>query len=540
MLPSGDNRRRNSAGYPSRRFSRYYTATKAALLLSVLCFTASCSKATDTELPPPNIVVFLVDDLGLMDTSVPFLADAQGLAERHPLNARYHTPNLELLASSGTRFTDFYTQSVCSPTRSSLLTGQNAARHHTTTWIKPDENNAGEFGPRDWNWMGLDSSSVTFPKLLQQQGYKTIHIGKGHFGPNDSEGANPENIGFDVNIAGASWGRPKSYYGQDHYGNHPKYREQQSPVTHAIPHLEAYYDKDMFLTEALTREAQAQIRQAAEESAPFLLYMSHYAVHAPFHADTRFTERYKNLGLTEKETAFAGLVEGVDKSLGDIVETLEASGVADNTLVIFLGDNGTDAPIGHINDIAAAAPLRGKKGTSWEGGIRAPLVISWAKPNAEHPAQQLTPVLAGAINRSLTTVMDLYPTILGLSNTTSPEAHPIDGSNLKAQLAGIEADNTNKSFLMHFPHKHRHSYFTALRHGDWKLIYHYNPQGKNNTPKYQLFNLKEDPSESHNLAQLQPEKLREMVTRMGTQLENQGAQYPGNKQGRQLAPLYPR
>lgn len=533
MLPTGDNPRSDGSEY----LSRICAARKAALLLlCALCFTAGCSKATGGQLTPPNIVVFLVDDLGLMDTAVPFLADTKGLPERHPLNERYHTPNLELLASRGTRFTDFYTQSVCSPTRSSLLTGQNAARHHTTTWIKPDENNAGQFGPQDWNWMGLDSSSITFPKLLQQQGYKTIHIGKGHFGPNDSEGADPKNIGFDVNIAGASWGRPKSYYGQDQYGNHPKYREQQSPVTHAIPHLEAYHDKDIFLTEALTLKAKAQIQQAADESVPFLLYMSHYAVHAPFHPDTRFTQRYKSQGLTDKEAAFAGLVEGVDKSLGDIVATLTASGVAENTLIIFLGDNGTDAPIGHIDDIAAAAPLRGKKGTSWEGGIRAPLLVSWAKPNTEHPLQQRTPVLAGQINRSLTTVMDIYPTVLELAGATSPEEHNIDGSSLKAQLAGDEAENANKSFLMHFPHKHRHSYFTALRHGDWKLIYHYNPQKKKSAPDYQLFNLREDPSESHNLAQANPTKLREMVTRMGAQLKNQGAQYPADQQGRPLVP----
>ena len=318
------------------------------------------------EQKQPNILVFLVDDMGLMDTSLPFIINEQNEAVLYPLNSWYHTPNMEQLAAKGTRFSQFYAQSVCSPTRASLMTGQNATRHHTTTWIKPEKNNGGTFGPKHWNWQGLDQSSVTLPQRLKTVGYKTIHIGKGHFGPLDSQGADPKNIGFDVNIAGAAWGRPKSYYGQNHYGNHPKYQQENKPLRHNIPHLTAYYDKDIFLTEALTLEANKQIAQAAAEQKPFFLYMSHYAVHDPFDSDPRFAKRYQNLGKSEQAQAYATLVEGMDKSLGDIMAKLEQLSLAENTLIFFLGDNGSASPLGQINEIASSAPLKGKKGTSWK------------------------------------------------------------------------------------------------------------------------------------------------------------------------------
>ena len=126
----------------------------------------------------PNIIVFLVDDMGVMDTSVPFLTDAQGKAKKYPLNEFYRTPNMERLASLGVRFNNFCAMSVCSPTRISIMTGQNAARHHTTNWINPDSNNAGPKGPTDWNWKGLNKNKVGLPSLMKANGYRTIHVPK--------------------------------------------------------------------------------------------------------------------------------------------------------------------------------------------------------------------------------------------------------------------------------------------------------------------------------------------------------------------------
>jgi arylsulfatase A-like enzyme len=173
--------------------------------------------------------------MGVMDTSVPFLTDAAGKPQRYPLNDFYRTPNMERLAASGIRFNNFYAMSVCSPTRISLLTGQNAARHRTTNWIDPDQNNAGPQGPPDWNWRGLKRGDVTLASLLRDAGYRTLHVGKGHFGPRASEGANPANLGFDINVAGASFGAPGSYYGQRNYGaGTPRAKS-------AVPHLDPYH-----------------------------------------------------------------------------------------------------------------------------------------------------------------------------------------------------------------------------------------------------------------------------------------------------------
>ncbi len=517
---------------------------KRTLLLTVLVLT-SINGCFAQELPKkqtqPNIIVFLVDDMGLMDTSVSFITDQNGKPAAQPLNSWYHTPNMEELAAKGTRFSQFYAQSVCSPTRASLLTGQNATRHHTTTWIKPDENNRGVFGPKKWNWQGLTQSSVTFPQLLTNAGYKTIHIGKGHFGPLDSEGADPKNIGFNVNIAGAPWGRPKSYYGQNHYGNHPKYKQDNKPLTHNIPHLEKYHDKDVFLTEALTLEANKQISQAAAEQKPFMLYMSHYAVHAPFDSDPRFAKRYQNRGQSEKAQAYATLMEGMDKSLGDITAQLEKLSIAENTLILFLGDNGGDAPLGGNDAIASSAPLKGKKGTSWEGGMRAPLIVAWAKPNLNNAKQQRLPIAQNETNNQIATVLDIYPTILSAASVKNPSTQLIDGVNLAEQLAGQINSQRENSFLMHFPHEHRHSYFTSYRLDDWKVIYHYQPEGKTKKNKkikrYQLFDLANDPTESKNLASSKPKELHKMMKALVAELEQQNAQYPTDKNGQILKPL---
>ncbi len=160
----------------------------------------------------------LVDDMGMMDTSVPFLTDEKGGPKRYPLNDYYRTPNMERLAARGIRFNNFYAMSVCSPTRISIMTGQNAARHRTTNWINPDKDNAGPHGPSNWNWHGLRRYQVTLARLLQSNGYRTIHVGKGHFGPRESEGADPRNLGFDKNVGGASIGAPGSYYAKEKFG----------------------------------------------------------------------------------------------------------------------------------------------------------------------------------------------------------------------------------------------------------------------------------------------------------------------------------
>jgi len=496
-------------------------------LLSLCCIASYIYQIKESNLP--NIIVFLIDDMGLMDTSVPFLTDSNGNPVKYPLNNFYHTPNMEKLAEQGIRFTNFYAHSVCSPTRVSLLTGQNSARHGVTNWIKSEYNNRTEFGPSNWNWKGLTKKSVTLPLLLRQNGYRTIHVGKAHFGSFNSEGNDPLNLGFDINIAGSSIGQPGSYYGRDGFGHINGNKKR------AVPGLEKYHGKDIFLTEALTLEAKAAISQAKEEGKPFFLYLAHYAVHAPFHSDSRFAERYKNSGHTKKSQAYATLIEGIDKSLGDIVQHVKQLGLGENTLLLFMGDNGSAAPLPIEDNYSSSSPLKGKKGKHWEGGMRAPLIVSWITPNEKVTCQEKTRIASNKIQQQLGTVIDIFPTLCQVANVSPPEGYIIDGFALQDQFNGQQNVKRDEIFLNHFPHSHRSDYFTSMVKSDWKIIYHYQIDS---LPRYELFNLKEDPFETNNVAVENPEQLKIMMKTLADELNNKKALYP-EKEGKQLDLIMP-
>ncbi|WP_395742313.1 sulfatase-like hydrolase/transferase [Prosthecobacter sp.] len=480
--------------------------------------------------PPPNIVVMLVDDMGVMDTSLPFLTDATGTPKRYPLNEYYRTPNMERLAAKGVRFNNFCAMSVCSPTRISIMTGQNAARHRTTNWINPDTDNAGPQGPPDWNWKGLNPGDVTLAGLLEGAGYRTIHVGKGHFAPRAFDGADPAKIGFDINVAGGSIGAPGSYYGKQNFDRPAKGKGQAKRGSHAVPGLEKYHGQDIFLTEALTLEAKSRLSTAVQEKKPFFLYFAQYAVHAPFDSDPRFAHHYKDSGKSPQAQAFATLIEGMDKSLGDILDHLETLGVADNTLVLFLGDNGSDAPLGHEHAVACAAPLRGKKGSHYEGGMRVPFIAAWARSDTANPHQQRLPIAINAVQSQQAAVYDLFPTLLGLADVKAPAQHALDGRPLDTLLTGKPDSSRDEKFLMHYPHApHRTNYFTSFRDGGWKVIYHYFPTEVSEGGHYQLFNLKDDPFEQKNLASENPAELKRLMQGLIEGLEAQHAVYPVEK-----------
>jgi len=476
----------------------------------------------------PNIIVFLVDDMGVMDTSVPFLTDADGRPLRYPLNDFYHTPAMERLAARGIRFNAFSAMSVCSPTRISLLTGQNAARHRTTNWINWRQNNGGPLGPPDWNWQGLDRDAVTLPRLLQQAGYRTIHVGKGHVAPRGAAGEDLTNLGFDVNIAGNCIGAPASYFGTRNFARRGAGNaSDEANSDHAVPGLEKYHGDDIFLTEALTREARAQISAAVASHTPFFLHFAHYAVHAPFDTDPRFAARYAASDMPPPARAFATLVEGVDRSLGDVLDLLDGLGVADHTLILFLGDNGTDAPLGHEHAWDCAAPLRGRKGSHYEGGMRVPFIAAWAADDPRLPWQRRLPIAAGAIQPQLATVCDIAPTILGLVGISSPPGHVIDGRPLDTLLSGRPDPDRGDTFLMHYPHApHRSDYFTVWRDGDWKVVYHHVPSDVSGGGHYELFNLREDPFEEHDLAADRPTELARLMRGLIAACERHGALWP--------------
>lgn len=501
---------------------------KKNILLGSLLLSASLSWAEER----PNIILFLVDDMGVMDTSLPFLSDSAGKAVRHPLNDWYHTPNMERLAERGVRFSTFYAQSVSSPSRTSIMTGQDAARHHTTNWINSETNNRNQYGPYEWNWQGLKKDDLTLPRLLKGVGYKTIHVGKAHFGCIGSEGEFPQNIGFDINIAGSSIGQPGSYYGEYGYGN------IKGNKSRAVPGLEKYHGSDTFLSDALTIEAKAQIDTAVAEKRPFFLYLAHYAVHAPFEADKRFAAHYSDSDKPEMAKNFATLIEGMDKSLGDILDHLESKGIARNTLIIFLGDNGSDAPLGDARSYSSSAPLRGKKGTEFEGGMRVPCIIGWACPDAKSKIQRGLPIVSGMLQQQFGRITDIYPTLASLTKANIPLSHPIDGEDLRTLLSGKSDSARKNTFLMHFPHNHYGSYFTVYRAKNWKLVYYYNPEHPER-PDYALYDLSQDPEERMDLSRSNKQKCKELIADMIRELEAEGAQYPVDFVGKPIKPVVP-
>ncbi|HAR38041.1 MAG TPA: sulfatase, partial [Porphyromonadaceae bacterium] len=304
---------------------------------------AATLHAQETTTTRPNIILFMVDDMGWQDTSLPFGT------EKTPLNERYHTPNMERLASQGMMFTQAYACSVSSPTRVSLMTGMNAARHRVTNWtLKKNtstdlQSNTLEFP--EWNVNGIcqvagipHTAEVTsLTQLLKNSGYHTIHCGKAHWGAIDTPGENPLHFGFEVNIAGHAGGGLTSYLGEENYGNRT---DGKPSPPQAVPGLDKYWGTQTFVTEALTQEALKALDKAKKLGQPFYLYMSHYAIHIPIDKDNRFYQKYMDAGLSEKEAAYAALIEGMDKSLGDLMNWLEQNNLDENTIVIFMSDNG--------------------------------------------------------------------------------------------------------------------------------------------------------------------------------------------------------
>ncbi|NWK55061.1 sulfatase [Verrucomicrobiaceae bacterium N1E253] len=478
------------------------------LHLSLICLTGLAtlsSSAASATASKANILLFVVDDMGIQDTSVPFTIDAHGNNITTPLNRLFRTPNMKSLTESGIKFTRAYAMPVCSPTRVCLMTGLNSARHHVTNWTSPYPN--GETGnnttkshnsPSNWQRGGLDTSEPPLPRLLNHAGYRTIHAGKAHFGNIDTN-KNPLSFGFDVNIAGKETGHPGSYYGTKNFGK----------GLYQVPHLDAYHGKDIFLTEALTLEINKAITQSVKDKQPFFAYMAHYAVHFPFDPDPRFTKNYPS--LKGDSLAFATMIEGMDKSLGDILAHLDELGVAENTLVIFISDNGSDSPM-------LSAPLRAQKGDKYEGGIRVPMIASWAKPNSENKLQQALPIPANSSTNDLVTCFDLFPTISKVAGI-NPRQN-IDGHDLSPYLSGKPGHHRPQQLLIHFPHDHRSDYFTTYHEGDYKLIYNFADDS------YELYHLTKDIGEKNNLAAKQPERVMQMALNMQAALKTHGAQWP--------------
>jgi arylsulfatase A-like enzyme len=458
----------------------------------------------------PNIVLFLVDDLGWQESSVPFYSEVT------ELNRRYRTPAMEEMARRGMKFRSAYASAVCSPSRVSLLSGMNAARHRVTNWTlrkdqSPDDTNE-KMVPPLWNLNGATifpgiarAVQITpLPALLREAGYRTIQVGKAHLGAVGTPGEDPRHFGYDINVAGHAAGAPGSYRGEKNF---------RSPTDSVwdVPGLEAYHGQNIHLTEALTREAIRHLEGAVESKRPFFLSLSHYAVHSPWEEDDRFYPAYRDAGLGHFEALRASMIEGMDRSLGDLLRTLRRLDIDRQTLVIFLSDNG--AP----HACPPNLPLRGQKLSPYEGGARVPMLALW--PGTIPAGSEVdTPVI----------IEDIFPTLLAVAGQEmDPQRRRqrihqvIDGENLLPILRGGPFPASSRPLLFHFPHQYYgQGPFSALRKDEWKLIYHHLEQ------RLELFHLPTDIGEAHDLSQSKPTIRRKLAGLLSRELQRHGAQMP--------------
>lgn len=459
------------------------------LLIASLLFSAAPACATQPESKPLNVVLILVDDLGWMDLS------CQG-------SDYYQTPNIDKLASQGMRFTDAYAAcAVCSPTRAAVMTGRWPARLGVTDWIrarfqrrnKNPKQNPTDYvgGPRNKvlcppNAFWMEHDEVTVAEMLEPSGYATCHIGKWHLGDPDWY---PTKQGFDINIAGCDIGQPPSYF-DPYFHKRYGFDNQLQPRK-----------KGEFLTHREGDEARKFITEHKDE--PFFLYYCPYAVHTPIQAIPEVAAKYKREGKRDINAKYAALTESVDDAVGTIMGTLEETGVADNTLVIFTSDNGG------LKGPTDNSPLRSGKGYAYEGGIRVPLIVRW--PGVVKP---------GSVSREPVTSVDYLPTIAEAVGSKLP-ANDIDGVSLVTHLKSAGTKSLERQHIhWHFPHyRHAPGPYSIIRSGDWKLIRWY-------AGGHELYNLKDDLSEETDLAAKFPEKANELDAALTAELGRIGAKLP--------------
>ena len=380
------------------------------------------------------------------------------------------------------RFTDAYAACpVCSPTRASILTGKYPARLHLTDWIAGHKRPFAKLAVPDWT-MYLPHEEVTLAEALKPAGYVSAAIGKWHLGGPDHR---PEAQGFDLNFAGDHRGQPPSYF-----------------WPYNIPGV-AEGKPGEYLTDRSTDEALRFIEANREK--PFFLHLSHYAVHTPIQAKKDLIEKFIAKGLPAKgqnSALYAAMLASVDESVGRVMAKLDELGIAGRTIVVFTSDNGG------LASVTSNAPLRAGKGTLYEGGIRIPWIVKW--PGQAKPGSTCSvPV----------TTTDFYPTILEMAGLKADPKQAPDGLStvpLLKQAGTLERE----AIYWHYPHYHITLPGGAIRAGDWKLIEYFEDG------RLELYNLKDDLSETTDLAAKLPGKAAELRAKLDAWRRAVGAQMP--------------
>jgi arylsulfatase A-like enzyme len=475
----------------------------------------------------PNVIFFLVDDLGWADLGF------EG-------SSFYETPNIDKLARENMHFTQAYAAChVCSPTRGSIISGQYPARTHLTDWLPGRKEFSFQKFKNAEHVQHLPYGIPTLPSILKANGYHTAIFGKWHLGEDSNSTARQ---GFDLHIPDYNVGWPNGTYFAPYH----------------MKGLEGGPDGE-YLTDRLTTEALKWVEK--NKDGPFFLYLAHFAVHDPIQGRKDLVEKYKKKlaarqaatgtpfvlegdpdeesplspgQLTEllKDPRYAGygnlpnrvvkvkqiqdnpefgaMVEAMDESLGRVLAKVKELGLEDNTIVIFFSDNGGMSAMNIGNparklkpgqlDLAYSTsnlPLRGGKGWLYEGGIREPMIVHWP-----HHIQ------AGSVCDVPVISTDFLPTILNMVGIPVPKQYPGDGMNIVPLLEKKpDPAVADRAIYWHFPQYSNHGAQSpggAIRYGDYKLLEYFENY------KVQLFNIRKDPGEHQDLVASEPAKVKEL------------------------------
>ena len=415
----------------------------------------------------PNVIVILADDLGYGDLSCFGAPDLQ-------------SPNLDKMASSGLRFTNFYANCpVCSPTRAALLSGTYQDRVGVPGVIRTYASNS-------WGW--LSPESTLLPKVLKSQGYHSAIVGKWHLGLDSPN--TPNERGFD-HFHGFLGDMMDDYYThRRHDINYMRLNEQEiDPKGHA--------------TDLFTKWACDYLQSRVDQPEPFFLYLAYNAPHTPIQPPAEWVTKVQKRepGITERRAKLVALIEHMDAGIGEVMQCLESTGLAENTLVIFTSDNGGQISVGANN-----GPTRDGKGTVYEGGLKVPAIAVWPGVIEKNTKTSFTALS-----------MDIFATIVDATNAEMPRK--LDGRSFLPTLKG-EMQKPLRS-LMFFRRReggiqYQGKTIDAVRRGPWKLLQNspFGPQ--------ELYNLDDDPLEKKNLLSDNRQVYRELANELQTQIRTYG------------------
>jgi arylsulfatase A-like enzyme len=439
----------------------------------------------------PNVILILADDLGWTDTTL------YGKTEL------YETPNLERLAARGMTFNNAYSSHpLCSPTRSSILSGQNPARTGFTTpgghtkevRYEPTAKTSGPPQQKSnvvQSSTRLDPAMPTLATVLKVAGYATAHFGKWHLGDGPHSALE---FGFDIDIPNYNGPGPGRTY--------------LAPWT--IPSLEG--EPGEHIEDRMAEEAANWLKNR-DRSKPFFMNYWQFSVHAPFGAKPELIDRYRSKIdriSTQQSPTYAAMLHSMDDAIGTLLDALDEEGIADETIILFTSDNGGNQHCGleetdvngetYITPVTSNAPLLGGKGNIHDGGIRVPGIVVW--PGVTE---------AGSRNDTRIQSTDLYPTILRMLKINPPANHPIDGVDFSTALKGEELER--EPMFTYVPSYGNTPKWLppsmAVHHGKWKLIriFHH---GENGAHQFRLYDLENDIGETRNLAAEQPETVQRL------------------------------